>query len=106
MNVKTRLDSLNENHGAFILTGVAILVVCLLAVFLPPTLDGMNYGAAVVDSLGMRLIKLAVFDLHAVGVLYFYGGRSWKVAQTFKSKPVSTALLLAAIFIGSAMMLM
>ena len=106
MNAKTRLDSWNENHGAFILAGISLLAVCLLAVFLPPTLDGLNYGAAVVDSLGLRLIKLAVFDLHAVGVLYFYGGRSWKVAQVFKTKPVSTALLLAAIFLGSAMMLM
>ena len=101
-----RVDKLNELHGAFILAGVAILALCLLAVFLPPTLDGMSYAAAVGDSFGLRLAKLAVFDLHAVGVLYFYGGRSFRIVQMFKTKPVSTALLLAAIFIGSAMMLM
>jgi hypothetical protein len=101
-----KVDKLNENHGALFLAGVAILVVCLLAVFLPPTLDGMSYAAAVGDSFGLRIAKLAVFDLHAVGVLYFYGGRSWKITQIFKTKPISTALLLAAIFIGSAMMLM
>jgi hypothetical protein len=101
-----KVDKLNENHGALIIAGIAVLLVCLLAVFLPPTLDGMSYGAAVGDSFGLRIAKLAVFDLHAVGVLYFYGGRSWKVTQLFKTKPISTALLLAAIFIGSAMMLM
>jgi multisubunit Na+/H+ antiporter MnhC subunit len=100
------VDKVNENHGAFIVSGIAVALICLLAWVLPNTLSGMNYIEAIGDSLGLRITKLALFDLHAVGVLYLYGGKSWSIVRLFKTKPVSTALLLTAILIGSALMLM
>ena len=101
-----KFDKINEKHGVWIMAGVAALAVGILAVVLPPTIDGMNYFAAISDSFGLRLAKLAAFDLHSLGVLYFYGGRNWNITQLFKTKPISTSIILAAIFIGTAMMLM
>ena len=88
------------------MSSLAVCFLVLLGHTLPSTLDGMSYIDAVKDAFGLRMAKLAVFDLHAVGVLYFYGGRDWNITQLFKTKPISTSLILSAIFIGSAMMLM
>ena len=99
-------DKINENLGAWIFAFLVVLFVICAAVYLPGTLDGLNYGGAVLDALGLRLAKLALFDIHCIGLLYFWGGRSFKISQVFKSKPVSTALILLAVLLGSALVLM
>lgn len=99
-------DKINENWGAWALTIFVVLFVICAAIYLPGTLDGLNYGAAVLDALGLRLAKLALFDIHCVGLLYFWGGRSFKISRIFKQKPVSTALILLAVLLGSALVLM
>jgi hypothetical protein len=101
-----RKDRVNEKVGAYLLALFAVCFIVFLSYTLPPTMEGLSYTSAVQDALGLRVVKLALFDIHAIGVLYFYGGRSWDIVHTFKLKPISTALLLAAIFIGSALMLM
>ena len=99
-------DVFNENFGAMLMAAMAACFLVVLSHSLPSTLDGLSYMDAIKDAFGLRIAKLAVFDLHAVCVLYFYGGNSWKVVQLLKTKPISTSLLLVAIFVGSAMMLM
>jgi hypothetical protein len=99
-------DKVNETHGVWILTAFVVLFVICAAAYLPGTLDGLNYGGAVLDALGLRLVKLAVFDVHFIGLLYFWGGKSFKIVRTFKLKPISTALLIAAALVGSALVLM
>ena len=99
-------DWINENLGAALVASVAVCFLMFLAHTIPSTLDGMSYMDAIKDAFGLRIAKLAIFDLHAIGILYFYGGKEWKIIQSLKTKPISTALILTAILIGSAMMLM
>ena len=99
-------DKLGETFGAVLMASIAVCFLLFLGRTLPSTLDGMSYIDAVKDAFGLRMAKLAIFDLHAVGVLYFYGGRDWNIAQLFKNKPISTSLILLALLVGSALMLM
>ena len=100
------IDKINENWGAWILAVFVIWFVGCAAIYLPGTLDGLSYAGAVIDALGLRLAKLALFDIHCIGLLYFWGGRSFKISKIFKAKPISTALILLAILLGSALVLM
>lgn len=99
-------DKLDENFGAVLMVSITVCFLVFLGYTLPNTLDGMDYFDAIKDALGLRVTKLALFDFHAIAVLHFAGGRNWNITQMLKTKPVSTAILLAAVFIGSAMMLM
>jgi hypothetical protein len=106
MTILDKFGKLNEKHGAWLMVWLAVIVIGILSWKIPSTLEGMSYLSAVGDSFGLRVVKLAVFDMHVLGVLYFYGGNTWNIVQLCKTKPVSTAIMLAAIFVGSAMMLM
>ena len=99
-------DWINENFGATLMVSAAVCFLLFLAHTIPSTLDGLSYMDAIKDAFGLRIAKLAIFDLHAVCLLYFYGGKEWNIVQSFKTKPISTALIIAATLVGSAMMLM
>lgn len=97
---------INETAGALLMVGVAVAFTLYLGQTLPLPMEGVNYADAAKDTLGLRILKLALFDLHAVGIFYFYGGNSWKTIELMKKYPFSTSVILGAIVLGSAIVLM
>ena len=99
-------EKINETFGALLMVLIALGFVIFACGALPATMDGMSYIDAIKDAFGLRVAKLAVFDVHCVAALYFYGGRSFNISETFKVHPGATAAILSASFIGSALMIM
>lgn len=70
-----------------------------------PFQDGSSIIDAAKDALNLRFLLLAVFDLHCVALLYFIGGRSFKVVAEMRESmygKVALGLILGAWILGSS----
>lgn len=90
--------------GAILL--LSILTVLGLNAALPQVNDTMNYLEAVGDNLGLRLIALAIFDVHTAALLYFVVSREYKTLPTLlrtQNGAIGFGLIVAAWLVGSAL---
>jgi hypothetical protein len=98
-----------EGFFAVVMLVVAAVLVIINSATLPPTLDGLSQATAIQDSMGLRVVMMAVFDLHTFALIYLIGGRSFKtIPELLKGSfgRVAFGAIAAAWILGSALVVM
>jgi hypothetical protein len=91
----------NENHLAFVFVVISTAAIAFLVSYLP------EIGIAPLESMGQRLLRLALFTFYWPLVIFFFGGWDFDIVKTAREGGNLTflAILLAAIIMGAAMVL-
>ncbi len=95
-------ESNHENHGlgenffAVLTIFLAALFLFALAWVLP------EIRGAIGETFGQPLPRLILYTLYWAPVIYFLGGRRFKVIPWLKANPVAFAIIAASIILGAS----
>lgn len=100
------MKRINEYFLAVLMVAFVVAFVFVSHRTLPPTLDGMGVAQGLQDALLLPLALLGVFMVFASGVLFFAGGCSFRILDSWKDRfPTAAAIVVAAIIVGGALVL-
>jgi hypothetical protein len=98
--MKEWFSKLNENHLAVVFVVVSILLICALVWYLPAI------GIAPLESLGERLLRLALYTFYWPLILIFMGGRNYNIIKAARERAdYSLIWICAAVTLGAALVI-
>jgi len=91
----------NENHMAVVFVVISIAAIAMLVGYLP------EIGIAPLESMGQRLLRLALFTFYWPMVLFFLGGMDFDMVKNARESGnlVFLGIISASIIIGAALVL-
>lgn len=87
---------------------IATIFVSINNFTLPPTLDGMSQAVAIQDTMGLKIVQMAILDMHTALLIYLIGGHTFKTIKEMTTTAigkVALGIVIAAWILGTALVL-